>query len=83
MTGPDATSPDLVLDCRGLRCPLPVIRLANAIDDVPVGGTIAVAADDPASRADVPAWCRMRGQEYVGEGAAEDGTPTYVVRRRA
>jgi tRNA 2-thiouridine synthesizing protein A len=75
-------SADLRLDCRGLRCPVPVIRLATAIGEVPVGGVVAVEADDPATRADVPAWCRMRGQEYVGERAAEDGTPAYLVRRR-
>jgi tRNA 2-thiouridine synthesizing protein A len=83
VTGPSgAAVPDLRLDCRGLRCPVPVIRLATSIDEVPVGGVVAVEADDPATRADVPAWCRMRGQEYVGEGAADDGTPAYLVRRR-
>ena len=82
MTDPAETvPPDLTLDCRGLRCPLPVIRLATGIGDVPVGGLVAVEADDPASRADVPAWCRMRGQEYVGEQAADDATPVYLVRR--
>ena len=30
---------------------------------------------------DVPAWCRMRGQEYVGEEPADDGVPRYLVRR--
>jgi len=74
-------TPDLELDCRGLRCPLPVIKLANAIADVPVGGTVAMVADDPAARPDTQAWCRMRGQEYVGEGTAADGVPRFVVRR--
>jgi len=59
-----------------------VIRLATSIGDVAVGGLVSVEADDPATRADVPAWCRMRGQDYVGEGAADDGTPSYLVRRR-
>ena len=71
----------LELDCRGMRCPLPIIRLANSIAEVPVGDRLAVVADDPAARPDVPAWCRMRGQEYLGEDAAEDGTPRYLVRR--
>jgi TusA-related sulfurtransferase len=73
--------PDLELDCRGLRCPLPIIRLANSIADVPVGGTVAVVADDPAAGPDTRAWCRMRGHEYVGEDAAGDGVPRFVVRR--
>ena len=76
-----APPPDLELDCRGLRCPLPVIRLANHIEDVPVGGTVAVVADDPAARSDIPAWCRMRGQELVGEGTAPDGAARFEVRR--
>jgi tRNA 2-thiouridine synthesizing protein A len=72
---------DLELDCRDLRCPLPIIRLANNIGDIAVGQTMAVVANDPAARADVPAWCRMRGQEYVGQDAAADGVPRFVVRR--
>jgi tRNA 2-thiouridine synthesizing protein A len=69
------------LDCRGLPCPRPIIELAKAVPDLAVGDTVAVAADDPAARVDVQAWCRMRAQEYVGEESAPDGVPTYVVRR--
>jgi tRNA 2-thiouridine synthesizing protein A len=72
---------DLELDCRDLRCPLPIIRLANNIGDIAVGQTMAVVANDPAARVDVPAWCRMRGQEYVGQDVAADGVPRFVVRR--
>jgi tRNA 2-thiouridine synthesizing protein A len=75
------TAPYLELDCRGLLCPLPVIELARRLGDVPVGATIAVVATDAAARVDVPAWCRMREQEYVGEETADDGAPRYVVRR--
>ena len=71
-----------VLDCRGRRCPLPILELARHIGDVAVGETITVEADDPAAGPDVQAWCRMRAQEYVGESAAGDGTPAYTVRRR-
>ncbi len=69
------------LDCRGQVCPAPIIELARRIGDVEVGGLVGVTADDVAARYDVPAWCRMTGQEYVGEEAADDGVPRYVVRR--
>jgi TusA-related sulfurtransferase len=82
MAEPDL-EPDLELDCRGTRCPLPVIRLAQRIIEVPVGGLVAVVADDPAARPDIPAWCRMRGQEYVGEQRGGDDVPVYLVRRLA
>lgn len=69
-----------VVDALGKRCPVPVIELAKVIGDVPVGATLTVLADDEAARLDIPAWCGMRGQEYVGERAAGEGT-AYVVRR--
>ena len=72
---------DVELDCRGMRCPLPIIRLGNNIGDIAVGQTMGVVAEDPAARPDVQAWCRMRDQEYVGEDVAEDGVTRFVVRR--
>ncbi|MBZ5734334.1 sulfurtransferase TusA family protein [Nocardioides sp. TRM66260-LWL] len=74
---------DLELDCRGQACPLPIVHLGRRHAEVPPGGVLAVVADDVAARHDVPAWCRMRGQEYLGEDVAADGVPRYWVRRRA
>ncbi|GAP46413.1 cysteine desulfurase/sulfurtransferase TusA family protein [Streptomyces azureus] len=70
----------LVVDSLGKRCPIPVIELAKVIGDVPVGGLVRVLADDEAARLDIPAWCEMRGQEYVGEEPADKGT-AYLIRR--
>jgi cysteine desulfurase len=77
---PDGGSPGRVVDSLGKRCPIPVIELAKVFGGVPVGGTVTVLADDEAARLDIPAWCEMRGQEYVGERPAERGA-AYVVRR--
>jgi tRNA 2-thiouridine synthesizing protein A len=64
------------LDCRGILCPLPVIKLAQTLPGVEIGDTVTVLADDPAAATDIPAWCRMRSQELV---SALDHR--YVVRR--
>ncbi len=72
---------ELVVDALGKRCPVPVIELAKAIGDVPVGGTVRVVTDDEVAALDIRAWCWMRDQEYVGEEPAERGA-AYVVRRR-
>jgi tRNA 2-thiouridine synthesizing protein A len=69
-----------VLDCRGQRCPLPVIALAKQLPAVAVGSVLTVLADDPAAAGDSPAWCRLRGQEFVGSRTV-DGSPAYDVRR--
>jgi tRNA 2-thiouridine synthesizing protein A len=69
----------LVVDARGLRCPLPVIRLAEAARDATVGTVVEVWATDPAARADIPAWCRMRGHTYLGEVDADADHTAYRV----
>jgi tRNA 2-thiouridine synthesizing protein A len=73
----------LLIDCRGQRCPLPVIALARAVPEVEVGAVVRVIADDPAAAVDIPAWCRLRGHEFAGTAEAVDGVPAYDVRRVA
>ena len=64
-----------------MPCPMPVIELARHLADVEVGELLAVVAHDAAAAVDVPAWCRMKEQDYVGADVADDGAPRYVVRR--
>ena len=71
----------MILDCRGRRCPLPIIELARHLPEVEIGRTLLLEADDPAAAPDVAAWCRMRGHELVARDTATDGTPRFEVRR--
>ncbi len=77
-TQPPGPRPDagLEVDARGLRCPLPVIRLAAVARDAPAGTEVVVLATDPAARHDVPAWCRMRGHTLAEVTEAADGGHT-------
>jgi TusA-related sulfurtransferase len=78
-----SVSPD-VLDARGLLCPAPVIALARRIREVEVAAEVEVWADDPAARHDIPAWCRMTGQQLVEQGDLSPDTGPghrFVVRR--
>lgn len=70
-------APDLVVDCLGRPCPVPVIELAKALPTIGIGQVVEVRSDDPAARYDVPAWCRMRGQDYLGH----EGHALQVLRR--
>ncbi len=56
---------DLVLDLKGLLCPLPIVKLSQAIKDLPVGAIIEGIATDPGVMADVPAWAKASGQELI------------------
>ena len=65
------------VDSRGRRCPLPIIDLAKRMPSVAVGAVVRVLADDPAAANDIPAWCRMKGQDYLGSPAPD----VYEVRK--
>lgn len=76
MKAPPGGEARLTLDTLGRKCPAPIIELARHVRDVEPGEVIAVLSDDAAAALDIPAWCEMRGQEYLGrEGTA------YFVRR--
>lgn len=47
--------------------------LAEQIRDVPVGGVVAVLADDPAAYTDVPSWCAMKSHDFAGYQTLHQG----------
>ncbi|MFK3982021.1 sulfurtransferase TusA family protein [Micromonospora sp. NPDC050397] len=75
-----SSEPVETLDCRGQRCPLPVIAAARRMPELPVGSVLRVLADDPAAALDFPAWCRLRGQEFLAATTVGD-SPAYDIRR--
>jgi TusA-related sulfurtransferase len=71
----------VTVDCIGLSCPIPVVRLAGAIAAVEVGGVVELLADDPGARVDVPVWCRLKDQELLGQHDRQGGGWVFRVRR--
>jgi len=60
-----SVTPDQILDCVGLTCPMPVLRTKQAIDTLDAGQVLQMTATDPASPADVKAWTDMTGHELI------------------
>jgi tRNA 2-thiouridine synthesizing protein A len=77
---PAGPAPILVIDALGRKCPIPIILLAERIREVPIGEIVAVKADDVAARTDVPAWCRMKSQDFVREEALPQGWAFHIRR---
>lgn len=77
---PAGPPPVLVIDALGRKCPIPIIMLAERIREVPVGQIVAVMADDAAARTDIPAWCRMKSQDFVREEALPRGWSFHIRR---
>jgi tRNA 2-thiouridine synthesizing protein A len=80
MIPPTRPAPMLTIDALGRKCPIPIIMLAERIRDVPIGKIIAVLADDPAAKTDIPAWCAMKTQEFVDLADLATGW-SFLIRR--
>jgi tRNA 2-thiouridine synthesizing protein A len=73
-------SPLVTIDALGRKCPIPIIMLAQRINEVPIGAIIAVLADDPAAETDVPAWCMMKSHDHVHTQPLERGWAIMIRR---
>ena len=58
------------VDAKGLLCPLPVIRLQDAVAGLAAGGLVDLLATDPGALQDVPAWCAVHGHRMVAAHTA-------------
>jgi tRNA 2-thiouridine synthesizing protein A len=79
--GPAPEGPLVTIDALGRKCPIPIIMLAQRINEVPIGAIIAVLADDPAAETDVPAWCMMKSHDHVHTQPLERGWAIMIRRR--
>lgn len=61
-----------VLDAKGLRCPLPVLKARKAMKDLPVGGILRVLATDPGAIKDFEAFCKTTGYRLVAANQVGD-----------
>lgn len=58
-------TPVRTLDCIGLQCPLPVIKTAQAMKEMPMGEVLELLATDPGVEPDMAAWSRRTGNELI------------------
>ncbi len=69
------------VDARGLSCPMPIVKTAQAIRPLTSGDLLEVLATDPGSVKDFAAWSRTTGHELV-EQTMDGGTYRFVLRRK-
>jgi tRNA 2-thiouridine synthesizing protein A len=77
MTLPISTT----VDARGLSCPMPIVKTAQAIKPMAPGALLEVLATDPGSVKDFAAWSRTTGNELV-EQTTDGGVFRFVLRRK-
>jgi tRNA 2-thiouridine synthesizing protein A len=71
---------DKVLDCKGLLCPMPLIKTTKAIMEIQVGQILALLATDPGVKPDIEAWTRRSRHELVSS-EQQGEVYRFLVRR--
>lgn len=66
--------PTMVLDTKGLLCPIPVIKTSQAVKQIQVGDVLEILATDPGSKPDLASWARMTGNQLISV-SEEEGAP--------
>lgn len=69
------------VDARGLSCPMPIVRTAQAIKTMASGELLEVLATDPGSVKDFAAWCRSTGNELL-EQTSDGSVYRFIIRRK-
>lgn len=71
---------ETILDARGLRCPLPVIRMEAALRRLAAGGRLKIMADDPIAAVDIPHFAREAGWR-CDRAPGPEGVCVFLVTR--
>ncbi len=58
-------TPDQVLDCSGMSCPMPILKTKKAVDGLQSGQVLKMIATDPGSTSDIQAWTEKTGNQLV------------------
>jgi len=72
--------PDKTLDCVGLFCPEPVFNTRLQLDQMEIGETLEVTADDPAAKSDIENLAKNLGQEVLE--SVQEGEVTRIVLKK-
>lgn len=63
----DALTVDQTLDCKGILCPMPIVKLGAAIKTMTPGQVLQLETTDPGSVPDVAAWAVSSGNRILSQ----------------
>jgi len=74
----DDIKPDETLDCRGLSCPMPLLKTKKAVNNMKSGQIIEILGTDPGTKNDLPGFAKKAGHNYLGDKEDEGFTRFYI-----
>jgi TusA-related sulfurtransferase len=80
MSESNAGKADRELDVKGAKCPMPIVKARQELNQLQVGQVLKVLATDPGSVNDFKGWVKTaKNVELVGQEQAQEGGQVVFV----
>ncbi|MCK4408058.1 MAG: sulfurtransferase TusA family protein [Bacteroidales bacterium] len=76
------TKVDQTLDCKGLSCPMPMMKLAKAVKGLKSGEVLEMLGTDPGTKSDLPRWCNKTGNTLLDESELPGGVSRFLIQKK-
>jgi tRNA 2-thiouridine synthesizing protein A len=73
---------DKKLDCKGLSCPMPMLKLAKTMKGMKSGEILEMLGTDPGTKSDIPNWCEKTGNLLLEQNDLEAGVNRFVLEKK-
>jgi tRNA 2-thiouridine synthesizing protein A len=76
----EGITPDETLDCRGLSCPMPLLKVKKTLKKMKSGQILEILGTDPGSKKDIPDYAKKQGDDFLGM-EDESGYTRFLVKK--
>jgi len=70
------------LDCKGLSCPMPMMKLAKTMKGMNADEVLEMIGTDPGTKSDLPRWCNKSGNVLLDESELEGGIFRFIIQKK-
>ena len=72
----------LTVDCKGLSCPMPMMKVAKAIKGMNSGDVLEMLGTDPGTKSDLPRWCEKGGHTLIDTTEMDGGVFRFLIQKK-
>jgi len=73
---------DQTVDCKGLSCPMPMLKVAKAMKGLQSGQILEMIGTDPGTKSDLPRWCNKTGNTLLETSELPGGVSRYIIQKK-
>jgi tRNA 2-thiouridine synthesizing protein A len=73
---------DQTIDCKGLSCPMPMMKTVKAMKGLNSGQVLEILGTDPGTKSDLPSWCEKTGNILKVSESLDGGVFRFLIEKK-